>query len=600
MSAVACPRVSRREAGRRADSKGGAICADLEDGIAMGHSLVNASSGTYGHLNLVLLFGLVILGGTFGARLFQKLRIPQVVGCIVVGILLGDCFNLITPEIIESLEPFTMFALGVIGFMIGAELRGDVFKKYGKQFFIILLSQGMGAFLLVAVGSSLVAWFVMHNLYASIAIGLVLGAIASATAPAATVNVLWEYKTRGPLTAVVLAIVALDDALALLLYRGAATGAKALMGTGHDSVVATTLTLLGEIVGAIVLGFLAGVLLYYLLKFVRAEDKILEFTLASLLVVVGISMIPKIDPILPAMTLGITIANLMPRQSKGTFKLVEKFSPPIYISFFVLAGAHMEFSRTAGWIVVMIVVFTLCRAAGKILGSWFGARYSGMPAAVRKYLGICLLPQAGVAIGLAILAGQQFNAELGRTIIMVVMTATFLMEIIGPMLVKVGVKKAGEVGMNVTEEDLIKTYAVKDVMDTKPTSIAQDLPLHQILEVFSTSESVYYPVIDGQSRIIGIITIADIKEMFANQDVAGWLLACDVAEPVLDKTTPNKPLEEAMERMRQYDLQNMPVVAGSENDELVGVLDYSKTLRKVSTEVLHRRKAADEMASATG
>lgn len=130
----------------------------------MGHSLVNASSATYGHLNLVLLFGLVILGGTFGARLFQKLRIPQVVGCIVVGILLGDCFNLITPEIIESLEPFTMFALGVIGFMIGAELRGDVFKKYGKQFFIILLSQGMGAFLLVAVGSSLVAWFVMHNL----------------------------------------------------------------------------------------------------------------------------------------------------------------------------------------------------------------------------------------------------------------------------------------------------------------------------------------------------------------------------------------------------------------------------------------------------
>jgi len=564
------------------------------------HSFLNASIEISGHLNLALLFGLVILGGTFGARLFQKFHIPQVVGCIMVGILLGDVFNLITPERIETLRPFTMFALGVIGFMIGSELRGDVFKKYGKQFFVILFSQGIGAFLLVAVVTSIVMWLFKFDTLTSVAVGLVLGAIASATAPAATVNVLWEYKTRGPLTAAVLAIVALDDALALLLYRGAATGAKALMGTAGGSVLAATLLLLGEIVGAILLGFLAGVFLYFLLKFVRADDKILEFTISCLLLVVGVSMIPGIDPILPAMTLGITVANLMPRESKGTFKLVEKFSPPIYVSFFVLAGAHMEFGKLAFWLVIIIVAYTLCRAAGKVVGCWFGARYSGAPAVVRKYLGICLLPQAGVAIGLAILAGQQFNAELGRIIIMVVMTATFVTEIVGPMLVKVGVKKAGEIGLNITEEDLIKTYTVKDVMDTRPTSIAQDLPLHQILEVFSTSDNVYYPVIDSQSRITGIITIADIKEMFANQDVAGWLLACDVTEPVLDKTTPDKPLEEAMERMRRYDLENMPVVAGGESDELVGVLDYRKTLRKISAEVLHRRRVADEMAPATG
>ena len=571
-----------------------------ENNINMFDSFISMSTQPSGHLNLVLLFGLIILGGTFGARLFQKLHIPQVVGCIVVGILLGDVLNLITATAIETLKPFTMFALGVIGFMIGGELRGNVFKKYGRQFFIILLSEGTGALLLVAVGASIVTWFVSGEILTSIAVGLVLGAIASATAPAATVNVLWEYKTRGPLTAAVLAIVALDDALALLLYRGAATGAKALMGTGNDSVLTTTLLLFGEIVGAIILGFLAGILLYYLLKFVRAEDKILEFAISCLLLVVGISMIPGIDPILPAMTLGITIANLMPRQSKGTFKLVEKFSPPIYTGFFVLAGAHMQFGKITAWIVAMIVVYTLCRAVGKMVGCWFGAKHSGAPAVVRKYLGICLLPQAGVAIGLAILASQQFNTDLSHTIIMVVMTATFLMEIIGPMLVKVGVKKAGEIGMNVTEEDLIKTYTVKDVMDTKPTSIAQDLPLQQILEVFSTSDSVYYPVIDSQSRIIGIITIADIKEMFANRDVAGWLLACDVAEPVLDKTTPRKPLEEAIERMRRYDLENMPVVAGDDSNELVGVLDYRMVNRKISAEVLHRRRMADEMATATG
>ncbi len=576
----------------------------------MVHLFANAGTETFGYLNLALLFGLVILGGAFGARLFQKLHIPQVVGCIIVGIILGDVLNVITPERIDKLRPFTMFALGVIGFMIGSELQGDVFKKYGKQFFIILFSQGIGAFLLVAIGTSVVVWFtlpsmlksiaVADRLYISTAIGLVFGAIASATAPAATANVLWEYKTRGPLTAAILAIVALDDALALLLYRGAATGAKALMGTGRDSVLATTFILLGEIIGAIGLGFLAGVMLYFLLKFVRAEDKILEFALASLLLVVGISMIPRIDPILPAMVLGITVANLMPRESRGTFKLVEKFSPPIYISFFVLAGAHMEFGKLGFWMVIMIVVYTLFRAAGKMTGSWFGARFSTAPAVVRRYLGLCLLPQAGVAIGLAILASQQFTSDLGHTIIMVVMTATFVTEIVGPMLVKLGVKKAGEVGMNVTEEDLIKTYKVADVMDTEPTSIPQDLPLQQILEVFSTTDSVYYPVVDGQFRLTGIITIPDIKEMFANRDVAGWLLACDVAEPVLDKTTPNRPLEEAIERMRRYNGENMPVVSSDGNDTLVGVLDYRKVLRKISAEVLHRRKVADETALATG
>jgi len=430
--------------------------------------------------------------------------------------------------------------------------------------------------------------------------GLILGAVASATAPASTVNVLWEYKTRGPLTAAVLAIVALDDALALLLYRGAATGAKALLGTADGSVLGTTFILLAEIVGTVLLGFLAGVILYLLLKFVRADDKILEFSIASLLLIVGVSMIAGIDPILPAMVLGITMANLAPRQSEHVFELIRKFSPPVYISFFVLAGAHIELGRLASSTAAITAVYITLRVGGKVAGAWFGAKHSKAPAVVRKYLGICLLPQAGVAIGLAILSSQLFNSEFGKTVIMVVMTETFIIELLGPVLVKVGVKKAGEVGMNVTEEDLIKTYTVADVMDTSPTSIAQDLPLQQILEVFSTSESVYYPVIDGQSRITGIITIPDIKEMFANQDVAGWLLACDVAEPVRDKMTPDKPLEEVIEYMRRYHLENVPVVSGKDSDELAGVLDYSKTLRKISAEVLHRREKADGLAMTTG
>jgi len=571
-------------------------------------SSVSASAEIFGHLNLALLFGLIILGGTFGARLFQKLHIPQVVGCIVVGILLGDVFHLITPETIESLEPFTMFALGLIGFMIGAELRAEVFKKYGKQFFIILLSQGMGAFFLVMIAGSAIAWlalpYIVENLGAnlriqiSLAMGLLLGAIASATAPAATANVLWEYKTRGPLTAAVLAIVALDDALALLLYRGAATGAKALMGTGQSSVLNTTLILLAEILGAIVLGILAGVLLYYLLKFVRAEDKILEFAISCLLLVVGISMIPKIDPILPAMALGVTIANLMPRQSKGTFQLVKKFSPPVYTAFFVLAGAHMQFGKLSFWMLIMISVYTLFRAAGKIFGSWFGARYSGSAVTVRKYLGICLLPQAGVAIGLAILASQQFkqfNPVLGHFIIMVIMTATFVMEILGPMLVKVGVQKAGEVGLNITEEDLIETHKVGDVMDTKVPVISAGMSLSEVIKIVSNTASFYYPVVDNNNQLAGAITLDNIRNTFATQELNDWLVALDIMEPVIATVTPDIALSEAFEKTRRLDIEHLPVAASAEDNKFVGVLDYRGVRRSLSAEVLSRQQKADSI-----
>ncbi|MHC4638788.1 MAG: CBS domain-containing protein, partial [Planctomycetota bacterium] len=213
---------------------------------------------------------------------------------------------------------------------------------------------------------------------------------------------------------------------------------------------------------------------------------------------------------------------------------------------------------------------------------------------------LCLLPQAGVAIGLAILSRQQFGPELGRTIILVVMTATFIMEILGPMMVKVGVKRAGEVGMNVTEQELIDIYTVEDIMETEPTKIPLDMPLQKILDVFSTTDLSYYPVVDADDRVTGIITIAGIKEMFANQDVAGWLLACDVTEPVLDKVTAKEPLEEALELMRRYDLEQVPVVAAQDDNRLVGILDHRKANRKISAEVLRRREAADAMGLVTG
>ncbi len=561
------------------------------------------------HLNIFLLMGLAIFFGTAGARIFQRFHIPQIVGYIVIGIILGPVLDILSHDtVVTDLKPLSLFALGVIGFMIGGELRADVLKKYGRQFFIILFSQGIGAFVLVAIGTSVAAWYTLpfilsqdtmsvDRLSISIALGLVLGAIASATAPAATVNVLWEYKTKGPLTAAVLAIVALDDALALLLYRCAATAADVLMGTHHNSVLATTFALVGEIFGAILLGFAAGVVFYLILKFVRADDKVLAFSIASLLLVVGISVTVQIGPIMPAMTLGVTIANLAPRRSKSVFALVEKFTPPIYVSFFVLAGAHMEFAKITWLMVLMIAVYVLCRAVGKIAGSWLGAVRSGAPAVLRRYLGICLLPQAGVAIGLAILASQQFNSQLGHSIVIVVMMGTFMMEILGPMLVKVGVQQAGEVGLNITEDDLIETHSVADVMDAKVPVISAGTSLRDVVQVVSGTDSLYYPVVDNDKKLIGAITLDGIRNTFATQELNDWLVALDIMEPVIAKTTPDIGLSEAFKQARRLDVEYMPVVASREDDSFVAVLNCRAVRRSLSAEVLSRQQKADNMAS---
>ena len=548
------------------------------------------------HLNIILLMGLAIFFGTAGAGVFQKIRIPQVVGYVVIGLVIGESgLNLIGRDTVETLSSFNIFALGIIGFMIGGELRRDVFKKHGKQFFVILCSEGMAAFILVAVLSGFVAWCFNRNLHTSVAIGLVLGAIASATAPAATVNVLWEYKTRGPLTSTVLAIVALDDGFALLLYGFASGIAGAFLGKTNGSIWTTVLTAAFEIVGAVVLGVLVGFLLSFILKRIKEPDKALVFTVSSVLLVIGLSIALKVGSILAAMALGVTIANLATRRRQSTFELIEKFAPPIYVLFFVLAGAHLVLGEIAGWMIVMVLVYLIGRTAGKAFGSWFGARQSKAPDVVRRYLGLCLLSQAGVAIGLAIISSQLFTGQVGHAIIVIVMTTTFVVEVFGPMLVKVGIKKAGEVGLNITEEDLIKTYSVADVMDTKVPVISAGMSLNEVVKIVSSTDSFYYSVVDSDRKLIGAVTLDGIRSTFATQELNDWLVALDIMEPVIAKVTPDTGLSEAFEKTKRLDIEHLPVVASSEDDRFVGVLNCRAVRRSVSAEVLSRQQKADNI-----
>ena len=543
------------------------------------------------HLSILFLLGLALFGGTVGGKIFQKIRIPQVVGYIIVGILIGQTgAKFIDKHTVDMLRPFNYFALGLIGFMIGGELKKETFKKYGKQFIYILSFEGITAFIAVSTFVIIVGSFFFENTKLAWALGLLLGSIASATAPAATTDVLWEYKTRGPLTTTVLGIVALDDGLALLLFAFASSIAGILVGNTNGGILNALFVPLYEIGGSISIGILSGFILSKILKKCNEEDKILAFTIGTVLLVLGISVIINVDILLAAMGLGVMITNYNPRKSKEAFKLVEKFTPPIYVLFFVLFGAKLNLNRITLFVGILAFVYLIGRTAGKMFGANLGARISGAEISIQKYLPLCLFSQAGVAIGLSILVGHRFPGEIGNATLVIITTTTFIVQIIGPPFVKLAVVKAKEVGLNITEDDLIKKTLVKDIMDKDIPLIYEHMALGEILRIFSRHKNLFYPVVDSRKRLTGIITIDNIKNTFVTSGLDKFLVAQDLIEPVIAVVTPETPMSDVKNLLEKNHLEYLPVV--SNGNKVVGFLESREITRLISRKIgeLHRGK----------
>jgi len=548
------------------------------------------------HAPLLLVVGLGILGGALGARVFQLLRIPQVVGYIVIGIVIGKSgLGIVDGAQIDKLVPVTFFALGVIGFLIGSELNLGVFRKYGKQFFVILFAEGMGAFALVSLLTGAVTYALTRDAATAVALGVVLGAISSATAPAATVDVLWEYKTLGPITTTVLAIVALDDALALFLYSIMSSVAMRLLGGGDMSAWSGALRTVYELGGAVALGAAAGMLLNFLLRRIREHEKSLTVIVGVLALLIGVAILLKVDMILAAMALGMLLANLAPRRSHNARKIIERFAQPIFVIFFVIVGARLSVHGMSYWLWILAAAFVVGRTAGKMSGAWLGARVSRAVESVQKYLGLCLFSQAGVAIGLAILAGARFadytvgGASMGDIIVAVVTATTFLVQIIGPPCVKMAVTRAGEVGRNVTEEDLINSYGVENVFNPSAPAFAEDIPVTRIVGSLAETDFSSCVVTDHAGQVIGIITLDDIKAFFADSGMGQWLVAFDIMRAAPDAVTGDMPLADALGLMRQQGLESLPVTDAQ--GRYLGLLELKEINRTISHEVLRRRQA---------
>ena len=403
-------------------------------------------------LDILAIIGIIIVAAFLGSKLFQRLGIPQVVGFIVMGTVLGTSFlNIIPLSLNSELGFISEIALGLIGFDMGGHLQFQEMRKLGGSIMIMLLFEAVGTFLLVTVG--------VHFLVDSWSTAFIFGALASATAPAATVDVLAEYDARGPLTTCILAVVGLDDALALILYSIAAAVAEALLSGGSSpTLLSMAEEPLYEIGGSLILGLGMGMLLSFILSRMRRRHDGMAVSIGLVMLAVGLSQSWGLSLILTSMIVGSTVVNRVPENGRHIRFTIEQAGPVIYVLFFALVGARFQI-RSLGSLGALGIMYVLLRSAGKYAGAWLGGTVAKVPPAVRDNLGFGLLSQAGVAIGLALASAERFShygqegQALGSLIINVITCTTFIVQIIGPMFVKLAIRRAGEIGQARLDSD---------------------------------------------------------------------------------------------------------------------------------------------------
>ncbi|GAB4574317.1 MAG: cation:proton antiporter [Anaerolineae bacterium] len=406
-------------------------------------------------LDTLALVGLTLVVAYAVGEGFRRVGIPRVVGFLAAGLLLGPSIAHVIPDELNSNLGFiSEIALGLIGFEMGSHLRFDELRKLGGSILWIALAQAAAAFLLVG----LAAYFITGSDY----IALLLGAIATSTAPAATMEVLAEYEAEGPLTTTLLAVIGIDDAISLLLYSFAAAVAESLVGTETFTLLEMIELPLVEIGGSLLVGGAVGLLMGNILHRLPLHHDEVVLPIGIGLFAAGLTSTLHLSLILTTMTMGVVVINTEPRNGQYIRFLVERTGPLVYVLFFVLAGArmHLDVLPTMGLLGVSYVVF---RAIGKYGGTWVGARISGAIPSVRNYLGLALMAQAGVAIGLALDAGARFSAlgpdgeRLALLISTVVTSGVLVAEVLGPILVKAAIIRAGEAGM--AQEPVLSTGA---------------------------------------------------------------------------------------------------------------------------------------------
>ena len=411
-------------------------------------------------METILTISVVLLAGLFMSRVVKLFGLPAVTAYLIAGILIGPyCLGRLgvpglgfsTLDHVADFSILSNIALGFIAFAIGNEFRLSQLKETGRQATVIGIFQALMATLFVDVALIVAHFIVGEKLPVSTAI--ILGAIAAATAPAATLMVVRQYKAKGKLTDLLLPIVALDDAVGLVIFAVSFGIAKALI-SGTVNVISVVVEPLVEIVVSLVLGALLGALLTFSEKFFHSRSKRLSIAVTFVLLAVAISMATfnigpvkvGFSPLLVCMMLGTIFCNMCDFSAE-LMDRCDRWTAPLFIIFFVLSGAELDFSVFGDFTIVAIgLVYIAARSLGKYFGAYGSAKFMKCDRDTTKYLGFTLLPQAGVALGMSVIvAGDSDLGAEGAIIRSIVLFGVLIYELFGPMITKIALTKAGNI-----------------------------------------------------------------------------------------------------------------------------------------------------------
>lgn len=400
-------------------------------------------------MNILTLIGIVAIAGYFAGRLSKRIKVPSLIGYMFLGIILGpSALHMFNDEMLADLSFISEIALGFVAFSIGQELSISSLKRLGGGIVAIIFAESFMAFFVV-LG-------LIYALTRDLPMALVFGSMAPASAPAGTVAVIHEYRAKGTLTKALYAVVGFDDGLAIIIFGFASAVAKVLLigevSADKISMTASLIESAKEIVFSILLGGGIGLLFCFLVRRVREDRDILAMVFGSILIAIGLSLTLHLSLILTNLMVGFTMVNT--RSESLVQKVASKIldvMPLLFILFFCLAGAHLKISALPA-LGTLGIVYIIGRSVGLIYGARLGAMFGHVEDKIKKYIGLGILSQAGVAIALSLIVKHEF-AEIdsdharyiGVSVITTITATCIFFEIIGPILTKIALEKAGEI-----------------------------------------------------------------------------------------------------------------------------------------------------------
>ena len=554
----------------------------------------------------------VLIGSLIGGRLAARMHVPRVTGYLVIGLLAGPSFAdlfglpyLISPQALNELQLLTDVALVLILVTIGGQFRTENLHRWRKRIIYFSFGEVGITFLSVALATLVCNLFLLKFSVAGLSLwqtslffSIFLGIIAIATAPAATLMVVREYEAEGPATSAILTLVGLNNFISIFAF---AIAAHVLLHPTSDIGL-----LLHRLLGPLLIGGVTGFILSVWAQRLELSSEFKILILGGVTISAAASHWLDFDPLLTGLAMGVVLANSSPRWHLIRDALRE-VDYPLYVAFFVVAGANLHI-ETLGHIGIIGVAYVLSRTAGKVFGSIWGARLGQFDSEKGFHVGISLLAQAGVAIGLANSLAIDWP-EGGNLIKTVVLGSVIVFELIGPLAVRHGLVRAGEVpilsllqkktpigaveglhnvvhhfrtslGMPVGHRlDDPGDIMVKHIMRRNVETIQNDTRFNELLRLIAHSRYDRFPVVDERNHFIGMIDYTEIRNLLFEPSLAQLVVASDLATPAHHAVAPEQTLREAMKTLQQNrNISFFPVVDPEEPEHLLGILSQNDLL----------------------